>query len=234
MVIHPMIKLNFTAKSEYKWQGRVPGWTRESWRWILQAIKQGVVSRVCGEIKRIYLYFSPQVVFYKASPWDRNSTFLDGFFDHRHENWLHLLITRIFVTDFPSQKFWIYQKHSLLNTSRRKKWNKTVMYKTVLNTHRVVRLWYNHQQWVYVRDTTHFGEVFMKMRQQTAKSATKNDGDFLILICTIASEQKRVRIDIFCICPRTLEVWLNLSFNEHNSKSRAKVCAQWRMSLSTW
>ena len=27
-------------------------------------------------------------------------------------------------------------------------------------------------------DTTHFGEVLMKMIQQTAKSATKNDGDF--------------------------------------------------------
>ena len=39
----------------------------------------------------------------------------------------------------------------------------------------------------------------MKMLQQTAKSATKNDGDFLILISTIASEQKRVRIDIFAL-----------------------------------
>ena len=28
------------------------------------------------------------------------------------------------------------------------------------------------------RDTTHFGKFFMKMIQQTAKSATKNDGDF--------------------------------------------------------
>ena len=28
------------------------------------------------------------------------------------------------------------------------------------------------------RDTTHFGAVFMKMIQQTAKSAAKNDGDF--------------------------------------------------------
>ena len=27
------------------------------------------------------------------------------------------------------------------------------------------------------RGTTHFDEVFMKMIQQTAKSATKNDGD---------------------------------------------------------
>ena len=27
------------------------------------------------------------------------------------------------------------------------------------------------------RGTTDFGEVFMKMIQQTAKSATKNDGD---------------------------------------------------------
>ena len=68
------------------------------------------------------------------------------------------------------------------------------------------------------RDTTHFGEVFMKMIQQTAKSATKNDGDFGILISTIASEQKRVRIaSFFCICPRTLEVRLNLSFYENNS-----------------
>ena len=31
---------------------------------------------------------------------------------------------------------------------------------------------------IYKRDATHFGEVFMKMIQQTAKSATKNDGDF--------------------------------------------------------
>ena len=37
----------------------------------------------------------------------------------------------------------------------------------------------------------------MKMIQQTAKSANKNDGDFRIFISTIASEQKRVRIDIF-------------------------------------
>ena len=29
-----------------------------------------------------------------------------------------------------------------------------------------------------VRDTIHFGAVFMKMIQQTAKSAAKNDGDF--------------------------------------------------------
>ena len=40
-----------------------------------------------------------------------------------------------------------------------------------------------------------------------------------------------MRIDIFGICARTLEVLLNLSFNENNSKSRAKVCVQWRMSL---
>ena len=31
---------------------------------------------------------------------------------------------------------------------------------------------------IFKRDTTHFGEVFMKMIQQTAKSATKDDGDF--------------------------------------------------------
>ena len=30
MVIHPMIQPNFTAKSEYKRQGRVLGWTRVS------------------------------------------------------------------------------------------------------------------------------------------------------------------------------------------------------------
>ena len=32
----------------------------------------------------------------------------------------------------------------------------------------------------------------MKMIQQTAESATKNDGDFGILISTIGSEQNRV------------------------------------------
>ena len=70
--------------------------------------------------------------------------------------------------------------------------------KMVLNTHRVDQLGYNHQGWVYVCDTTHRGEVFMKMIQQTAKSATKNDmfyfGDFWILINICVSEQKRVSL----------------------------------------
>ena len=53
MVIHPMIQPNFTAKSEYKRQGRVLGLTMFR---FLQTIIRGVVSQeFSGEVKCIYL-----------------------------------------------------------------------------------------------------------------------------------------------------------------------------------
>ena len=55
------------------------------------------------------------------------------------------------------------------------------------------------------------------MVQQTSKSSIKNDICYFeyigILKSIWNSEQKRVRPDIFGICPRTLEVWLNVSLN---------------------
>ena len=97
------------------------------------------------------------------SPCDRYSVFIDIIFHHRHEHWLHSLIARILlhrlpvpnVLDKPEAFFVKYQQKKIMKSNR-------ILQKTVLNTHRVVWLRYFLHRWVYVRDTTHFEEVFLK------------------------------------------------------------------------
>ena len=161
--------------------------------------------RVCGEIKCTCLYFSPKVVFYKASPCDRYSVFIDGIFHQRHENWLHSLIARTLlhwlpipnVLDNPEAFFVKYQQEKIMKSNR-------ILQKTVLNTHRVVRSGYFVQRWVFVRDTTHFEEGFLKNDTKDFEEFDQNDicffGDFWILITIWNSEQKRVRPDMFGFC----------------------------------
>ena len=136
------------------------------------------------------------------SPCDRYSVFIDGIFHHRHENWLHSLIARILlhrlhvpnVLDKPEAFFVKNQQKKIMKSNH-------ILQKTVLNTHRVVRLGYFLHRWVYVRDTTHFDEVFLKNDTTDIEEFYQNDicyfGDFWILISIWISEQKRVRPDIF-------------------------------------
>ena len=152
------------------------------------------------------------------SPWDRYSVFIDRIFHHRHENWLHSLDARILlyqlpvpnVLDKPEAFFVKYQQKKIMKSNRN-------LQKTVLNTHRIVWLGYFLHRWVYIRDTTHFEEVFLKNGTTDIEEFDQKwycyFGYFWILISIWNSEQKRVRPDIFGICPWTLEVWLNVSLN---------------------
>ena len=101
--------------------------------------------------------------FYKASPCDRYSVFIDGIFHHRHENSLHSLIARILLHRLPVPNV-LVKPEALFVKYQQKKIMKSnsILQKTVLNTHRVVRLGYFLHRWVYVRDTTHFEEGFLK------------------------------------------------------------------------
>ena len=130
--------------------------------------RRSCASRLCGEIKWLYLYFLPKEVFYIASPCDRYSVFIDGIFHHRHENWFHSLIARMLrhrlpvpnVLDKPEPFFVKYQQKKIMKSNR-------ILQKTVLNTHRFVRLGYFLHRWVYVHDTTHFKEFFFLKNDTT-------------------------------------------------------------------
>ena len=87
----------------------------------------------------------------------------------------------------------------------------------VLNTHRVLWLGYFLHRWVYVRDTTHFKEVFLKNGTTDIEEFNQKWYLLLRILLNIKkhmeySEQKQVRPDIFGICPRT-QVWLNVRLN---------------------
>ena len=126
--LYPMIQPNFYIEEliQNTTSRARMGWV--SWRCfdVYRQYQEELWAETLRRYKVYLLYFSPWVVFYKASPCDRYYVFIDRIFHPRHEHWLHSLIARILlhqlpvpnVLDTPEAFFVKYQQKKIMKSNR--------------------------------------------------------------------------------------------------------------------